>query len=87
MRGLLLLEPAWLSLKQLVCTTVWDHEVRSCRVEVVHEVMRLLLIFEVLLQSFKFIMMFWVEVRILLPEFNAIIPGKIYGRGLHLHYA
>jgi hypothetical protein len=33
------------------------------------------------------IMMFWVKVRILLPEFDAIIPGEIYGRSLHLHYA
>ena len=32
-------------------------------------------------------MMFWVEVRILLPEFDTIIPGEIYGRGLHLHDA
>ena len=87
MRRLLLLEPAWLCLQQLVCTTVWDHEVRACRVEVVHEVMRLLLFFEVLLQSFQLIMMFWVEVRIFLPEFYAIIPGEINGRGLHLHYA
>ena len=87
MRRLLLLEPAWLCLQQLVCTTVRDHEVRARRVEVVHEVMRLLLVFEVLLQSFQFIMMFWVKVRILLPKFDAIIPGEIYGRSLHLHYA
>jgi hypothetical protein len=58
----------------------------ASQVEVVHEVMRLLLIFEILLQSSELIMMISAELRILLSDFNGILPGKIYGLVLHLHY-
>jgi hypothetical protein len=59
----------------------------ASRVKIVHEVLRFLLIFDVLLQSSKLIMMFSAELRILLPDLNAIFPGKINGLVLHLHYA
>lgn len=83
---LLKLESAWVSLQQLVFAALWDHEMCASRVEIVHEVMRFLLIFEVLLQSSKLIMMISEELRILLSDFNGILPGKIYGLVLHLHY-